>query len=861
MKKTLSLILALVMLLSVFAGVMPAFASETELTFNDKTNNKSYTFTITDDDLQTPVKDFVASKLGVDREMVHVVFGSAVVDYGTTTVMNEFCNRALTLKNAGFEPCVELYLEYLWGTGDNYDADWLGDYDNTTEYHIGNAYELAAFKKACFIDCKTFEGKTVYIDNDIDLSAHIWMIEGTDLLSENFPRFCGVLDGQDNSVFGLKMYPATCTAGFLPYIDGAAVENLSVYGEAKRSNLDFLGLLIGYAKDSAIYNCYANGKIFSVGRDACYYAGAVGGLIGEAHHCAVMNCGSYVDLSLKYENVIDKNYGYTYPRIGGLIGRVTNKGQDSYCVINSYSQGWINIENALSGDNTYVGGLFGYCDDDIYNCYTKVDFVGVKNIKLGAVAGEIHLENIVTDYTTGETTNLGQYIVDRVYYDKGSDCNGVAFGSVTDNTAERNAENMATCNFNWNNIKGLIKEGVPGVEDIITAHRDILSGSSWAELVEQCKADSFIAFDWVYCEGTNLPEFRSCNHYDLNCTNDTEGEGKTLYYCLDCNAKFVFDDRGALIESGKFDKDVHTFYVSREVQATDEYGEEYFFGTLFDLWKKHFLIGMVTVNSNYYFYPEEIDTDVLMQQMREDSRLSIQFDIDGNSEFDIIWTCKKGPNFNYGMFTDDYYLCYEMTESCPEIKTIDCRSYCGLGYKVSKLVIKSMEDASGYCLKPGWVKDRGKWFYLDENLNLATGWLNDRGKWYYLDEDGVMQTGWVKDNGKWYFLSSSGAMRTGWVKYGGKWYYLSASGAMKTGWVKDNGKWYYLSTSGAMKTGWLKDNGKWYYLGSSGAMATGWLKDNDKWYYLNTDGSMRTENLTYKGKVYKFNSSGVCLNP
>ena len=44
-------------------------------------------------------------------------------------------------------------------------------------------------------------------------------------------------------------------------------------------------------------------------------------------------------------------------------------------------------------------------------------------------------------------------------------------------------------------------------------------------------------------------------------------------------------------------------------------------------------------------------------------------------------------------------------------------------------------------------------------------------------------------------------MKTGWIKEYGKWYYLDDSGAMKTGWCWVSGSWYYLNTSGVMQTG------------------------------------------------------------
>ena len=43
---------------------------------------------------------------------------------------------------------------------------------------------------------------------------------------------------------------------------------------------------------------------------------------------------------------------------------------------------------------------------------------------------------------------------------------------------------------------------------------------------------------------------------------------------------------------------------------------------------------------------------------------------------------------------------------------------------------------------------------------MKTGWVQDKDKWYYLNEDGSMKTGWIQSSssGKWYYLNSDGSM-------------------------------------------------------------------------------------------------------
>ncbi|WP_413299514.1 hypothetical protein AA0X95_16035 [Bacillus sp. 1P10SD] len=138
--------------------------------------------------------------------------------------------------------------------------------------------------------------------------------------------------------------------------------------------------------------------------------------------------------------------------------------------------------------------------------------------------------------------------------------------------------------------------------------------------------------------------------------------------------------------------------------------------------------------------------------------------------------------------------------------------------------------------KPGWLKEQGKWYYIQPNGTKATGWIKDASKWYYLGTNGVMLTGWQKDASKWYYLGANGAMLTGWQKVNGKWYFLNSNGSMATGWLKSNNKWYYLNSSGAMATGWITDRGKKYYLSSSGAMVQNKQYINGKWYTFHSSG-------------------------
>ena len=122
--------------------------------------------------------------------------------------------------------------------------------------------------------------------------------------------------------------------------------------------------------------------------------------------------------------------------------------------------------------------------------------------------------------------------------------------------------------------------------------------------------------------------------------------------------------------------------------------------------------------------------------------------------------------------------------------------------------------------KPGWNKEDGKWYYRQQNGDLAKGWVKDGDTWYYFDQTGKMETGWIKDqSGIWYYLNQSGAMSSNeWIlDQAGKWYYVDASGSMKTSqWFQVGDKWYYVDENGALAVNTVtpdgyqvNENGEW----------------------------------------------------
>ncbi|MGO4972858.1 hypothetical protein ACTQ56_12950, partial [[Clostridium] aminophilum] len=194
-----------------------------------------------------------------------------------------------------------------------------------------------------------------------------------------------------------------------------------------------------------------------------------------------------------------------------------------------------------------------------------------------------------------------------------------------------------------------------------------------------------------------------------------------------------------------------------------------------------------------------------------------------------------------------------------------------------------------------WEKDGGKWFYLDDDGNMATNqWVEDD---YYVGEDGAMITnGWVKtladdedldspdETGEhWYYFGAKGkkisATNGDYAKktIGGKTYYFDNDGKMYTGWHEfKEGEAYYL---GGEDEGWAAKN-QWLWLEKSGLAddddgddtlsqtnvlgctdADTDTCDDEGWYWFDSAGKVYHKNAlkTIKGKKFRFNDHGQML--
>ena len=151
--------------------------------------------------------------------------------------------------------------------------------------------------------------------------------------------------------------------------------------------------------------------------------------------------------------------------------------------------------------------------------------------------------------------------------------------------------------------------------------------------------------------------------------------------------------------------------------------------------------------------------------------------------------------------------------------------------------------------KNGWVYEYGKWGFYVDNLRMTNQWLpDDDDNWYYLDETGyrVTEAGLFFDGSDWFLLNEEGAQQHNvWYEDESGIRYFDADGYMVTdSWVDKEDKDYYLDEDGLLVTSrWIQDYKGWCYVGADGARATNaWVDRDGGPTYVGEDGYI-AENL------------------
>ena len=229
------------------------------------------------------------------------------------------------------------------------DISWYTDHETDTEYRFTTAEQLAGL--AQLVNDKTasvsFKGKTIYLDNDLNLSGCQWTSIGN---GGNFGRyFAGTFDGQYHKIMNLNHHytghEVVRNGLFGVVSDGGTLKDLLVTDADVASNDDSLlaGILADWVDGGTVENCYTSGKIEN---NNGYKL--LGGLIGQCTGgTQVKGCGTDA-------TVISTFDGDDCDTVGGLIGQWENS-TDSSSITDCWFGGSVSCNNIDSA----VGGILG----------------------------------------------------------------------------------------------------------------------------------------------------------------------------------------------------------------------------------------------------------------------------------------------------------------------------------------------------------------------------------------------------------------------------------------------------------------------------------------------------------------------
>ena len=278
--------------------------------------------------------------------------------------------------------------------GDKTDTSWYDE--DKTVFHITTAGQLAGIAKLVNEGTVTFEGKTVYLDNDLDLAGIEWISIGTGRggLNDDKPYcFCGTFDGQGHVISNLYSRDSLLAAnednernlyrtGLFGNVNGGEIRNLGVLDadvSIDSNDVSAAGeaILVDFLVNGKITNCWTTGRIAS----GSYLEKNIGGIVGVTlRKCTISGCYSTATLTGNFAN----SGGYYNPNlylppetIGGIVG---TRFDGNLTVTDCWFGGKIVVNSILAA----VGGIVGYTDDQlgsgtVNNCMVTTTDMGVDN--------------------------------------------------------------------------------------------------------------------------------------------------------------------------------------------------------------------------------------------------------------------------------------------------------------------------------------------------------------------------------------------------------------------------------------------------------------------------------------------------
>ena len=257
-------------------------------------------------------------------------------------------------------------IKTFWTDDGNYDAELYASAPGN--WVISDAADLAALAKKVG-DGFTFEGCTITLTADIDLSGHRWIPIGYHASINTGGTFKGAFEGGGHNITNMFACPqnyshAVYEVGLFGWAENATICDLQVSGtvffDSREVGSSHAGGLIAWMKGGTVRNCSFVGSVCLIS-DATY-GQTVGGLIGGIDGgSTVENCYVIADVTASAPN--------TAAWTGGLCGMA------GYTVIsNCYAV--CRLSNRASRTSNYIGAISAtaYSGVTISDCYAQSDY-------------------------------------------------------------------------------------------------------------------------------------------------------------------------------------------------------------------------------------------------------------------------------------------------------------------------------------------------------------------------------------------------------------------------------------------------------------------------------------------------------
>ena len=255
-----------------------------------------------------------------------------------------------------------------WADNGAYTISW---YDkNQTSFDISTSQELAGLAYLVNNNFASFEGKTVYIQSDIDLSGREWIPIGT-----GSTIFQGTIEGNNATISNINIVSRTSNSpyksGFWAALKNATISNLNLNGSLNiGESVIGVGFIAGSADNSLFQNININTIIsYSMPNtsfsSSSNFSSVVGGVIGSSSYCTFTNVKSTTTLNYTFGAWnVNKPYGAVYVYCGGLVGSGSYSIFEKCHAINNFDIGIYGYEttsNYTTYDNslTTFGGIVG----------------------------------------------------------------------------------------------------------------------------------------------------------------------------------------------------------------------------------------------------------------------------------------------------------------------------------------------------------------------------------------------------------------------------------------------------------------------------------------------------------------------